>query len=44
MERQTLYKIVVGSFDAYERARQLNERIKAELGISSFPVNLAKLG
>jgi len=41
---KTLYKIVVGSFDAYERARQLNERIKAELGISSFPVNLAKLG
>jgi cell division septation protein DedD len=41
---RTLYKIVVGSFDNYEQARRLNERVKAELGISSFPVNLAKLG
>lgn len=40
---RTLYKIVVGSFDNYEQARRLNEQIKAELGISSFPVNLAKL-
>jgi len=41
---RTLYKIVVGSFNNYEQARRLNDRVKAELGISSFPVNLAKLG
>ncbi len=40
----TLYRIVVGSFPNYEQARHLNERIKAELGISSFPVDLSKMG
>ena len=41
---KTVYKIVVGAFDNFEQARRLNDRIKSELGLSTFPADLSKMG
>ncbi len=41
---KTVYKVIVGAFDNFEQARRLNDRVKAALGISTFPANLSKMG
>lgn len=43
MNGRTLYRIVVGAFSDINQARQFNERVKAALGLSTFPVDLSKL-
>jgi len=41
---KTVYKVVVGAFDNFDQARRLNDRVKSELGISTFPADLSKMG
>lgn len=40
---ETVYKVIVGAFGTLAEAKQLHEKVKAA-GISSFPVDLSKLG
>ncbi|MEQ8705655.1 MAG: S8 family serine peptidase [Phaeodactylibacter sp.] len=41
---KTVYKIIVGAFGNFDEARRLNDRIKSELGLSTFPADLSKMG
>lgn len=40
---RTVYKVAIGAFARFDEAKQLNERVKAELGISAFPADLSKV-
>lgn len=41
---KTVYKVIVGAFDNFDQARRLNDRVKSELGLSTFPADLSKMG
>jgi cell division protein FtsN len=41
---KTVYRVIVGAFDNFDQARRLNDRVKSELGLSTFPADLSKMG